>query len=509
MRALIADPDSKRGRRIGAACACRGLSVENVSHGAEALERALATPPRLLVCPVSLPMIDGPRLSEILRTNPRTRDVTFLFLVEDELDMPVGLDPRDRFSVAPWADDDLLREIDRALQGGLRVRESGQEQAIEGNLAQVPLVDLLQLFHGNKKSGTVRLSLERADEVGTIVLRGGEAVDAALPGRDGVAIRGVKALFRLMTLREGRFEFVPEDLGGPPQIQTSTRALLLEAMRQLDEGERFRQTLPSPGLRVRPGPGAQALPEGVPPLTGEVLRVAYKGATVQEIVDRVPYPDYQILRTLHTLLSRGVLEPDPSPAPDAESGDAHAGVLTLTRATRMRDWAANRRAPIVSHLRVPVVASDHAALEALLEVLLDAPGFRSTSADTGPDPAGVEPDHLGPLVEVPLGEGLTVLFVAVPAEERFRAIWPVVAHDMLGAVVVVKPPLPEALARVREARAALAGFGGPLVHVLLDGDSPGKTAGGLDVEGPIVTLGRSRERASSDVARELFAALCP
>ena len=79
---LIADGDAERGRRIAEACAARGLACQLAAHGGSALELALDDVPRVLVSQLDLPLIDGPRLASILRTNPRTRALHVLYLAD-------------------------------------------------------------------------------------------------------------------------------------------------------------------------------------------------------------------------------------------------------------------------------------------------------------------------------------------------------------------------------------------------------------------------------------------
>ena len=128
MRALIADPDPERARRIGLACAARGLVVDRATHGAQALERALKHPPEIVICALELGVIDGGRLSDLLRANPRTKGVRFLYLLEDELDAPVGLQLEDRLVLAPWGEQEVLDQLDEALE-----RDAPAPEARTGN----------------------------------------------------------------------------------------------------------------------------------------------------------------------------------------------------------------------------------------------------------------------------------------------------------------------------------------------------------------------------------------
>jgi CheY-like chemotaxis protein len=83
---LIADERADRAVEISKACELRGLRTRCAVHGPAALELALAEVPDLVVATDQLPMIEAGRLAEIVRSNPRTQGVPFLFL---------GVNPRE------------------------------------------------------------------------------------------------------------------------------------------------------------------------------------------------------------------------------------------------------------------------------------------------------------------------------------------------------------------------------------------------------------------------------
>ena len=83
---LIADGDADRGRKIATACRSLGIEVRVASHGAAALEIALADKPTAMVAQVALPLIDGTRLAEILHNNPHTRAMRMLFIDDGDRD---------------------------------------------------------------------------------------------------------------------------------------------------------------------------------------------------------------------------------------------------------------------------------------------------------------------------------------------------------------------------------------------------------------------------------------
>jgi CheY-like chemotaxis protein len=510
VRALIADPDPERARRVGTACTAYGLVVDRATQGAEALERALKHPPDIVICPDSLDVIDGGRLAHILRANPRTQGVVFLYVLQDELDAPVGMNLRDRLLVEPWGEKELLEGLDEALERDNTVPEIRSEHEVEGNLSQISLLDLLQLFHLTRKTGTVRL-LREGGVPGTVLVRDGEVIDATAPGGEGSAIHGAKALFRLMGLGEGRFEFLPGDPGNARRIDAPTRALLLEGARQIDEAARFRQQLPSPEFRVRLAKPLEQLPPAAHPLTREVLQAAEGASTVQEIVDRVPFPDYQVLRTLHALLLRGVVEAQASRVPQDSAPEGFSdGLLTVQQTRSVQEWAAAQRPPIAGPVRVPVVFSDEGALSALLDALSEFPGVRTPVAER--DRPGLV-HRVRPAAEILLDEPLSLCLVTLPSDERFRPVWSLAAHGMWGAVEVLSIPLSEASGRTEPVRSSLEVRGRPLVRLVVGG-GPGDAAPDEDgdvigVERPVVALPEKAGDERRAAVHALFARLVP
>ena len=209
MRTLIADHDAARAKTLSEACSARGMVVDCATNGASALELALERVPDVVIFPVDLPVIDALRLADILRANPRTRAASLIFLVNDDLDAPISMDPRDVSVVSPWHQEDVLHHIDAILERTARFGELRSDSEIEGKLSQISVVDLLQIFQMNSKTGTLRISGADDSQRGSIWVRGGQVVDASVPLVDGTGLSGEKALYRLLTWRDGRFEFLP------------------------------------------------------------------------------------------------------------------------------------------------------------------------------------------------------------------------------------------------------------------------------------------------------------
>jgi hypothetical protein len=158
----------------------------------------------------------------------------------------------------------------------------------------------------------------------------------------------------------------------PATIQRPTRALLREGKRHAEESGRLAVDLPPLSAHVTLCIQRAALPNVIHPLTQEVLVVLEHYSRVQDVVDRCSYPDYQVLRTLHTLIRRGMLElrrgADPA-APLAETL-LRTGSRRCLRSGRDRP-AAQRSAPDAKLL---VVASDPGATADFVRMLARLPG---------------------------------------------------------------------------------------------------------------------------------------
>lgn len=456
---LVADGDPERGKGIAEACALGGLAVRLVSNGAAALEAALAEPPDVVAATAGLPLVDGVRLASILRANPRTQGLRFLLLGEASgdarshpaVDARVG---------SPFDPEAVLRRIEALLARDegprARSRTGGLERDLEGKLAQVALADLLQLFHANRKTGTVDLVRRAAGggEVrGLIAIVDGNVADA----RCG-SVEGEKALHRLLGWRSGSFSFVRSRPAGPPRIHTPTRALLLEGMRQLDELARLRAELPSPdaevALRVRP----DELPPVAQPLTREVLLLLETFSRVGDIVDRSVHPDYQVLRTLHALAERGIIELRRSAAP--RDGGSPGTLFSGEQLGRIREWVQRSAGSATSlhDARVCLVGADPAVTSAFLARLAALPevsierSFREGRFSTS---TLARAGRLGPDAEV----GIELFHL--PTHPCCEPLWSVALPGALSLLVLVgarspaeSQPLERIAARGVETRGA-------------------------------------------------------
>ncbi|MEB2343227.1 MAG: DUF4388 domain-containing protein [Deltaproteobacteria bacterium] len=454
---VVADANPDRADRIREACAVRGYATRAVANGADALEACVAEVPEVLVTVGALSLIEAGKLVEILRTNPRTRRVRFVFVADSEhlppgewgaVHLPLDADPDE-------VGERVAELTARSSELDAMMRESREE--VEGRLSQIPLADLLQLFHLNRRSGTFELRRRTPDgrgERGRVHLHEGDVVQAVTGPVDGE-----KALFRLLTWGEGSFAFRPEPITLPPRITATTRALLMEGMRQLDEWRRQRAELPSldahVSLRVRSG----ALPSVVHPLTQEVLLLLELYSQVGEVVDHSSYPDYQVLRTLQTLVQRGIVEVRagaPVPPPDA-------GLFRATQIRRVREWL-GARGGVQRDGKLLIASASAAATRDFLRVLRAVPGLvpHPRMAD------GIPAHALAPIARLRLEDDLGIELVHVPTSDGYAPLWPLAGHGAIGTMLLLDGPVAEGVAALRPLGEALRSLPrSRLLHLLL------------------------------------------
>ena len=163
---VVADGNTGRGRRLVDACTTAGYPCRLAPHGAAALEIALATRPAAVIARLDLPLVDALKLAEILRANPRTRDACFIFLGPGE-----GLGSRtavgDRLLPDDTRPDEVVSNLSDLLERQGRIESldavSERDGAAGGNLADLPLADLLESLLVHRRSGELVLSRELAD----------------------------------------------------------------------------------------------------------------------------------------------------------------------------------------------------------------------------------------------------------------------------------------------------------------------------------------------------------
>lgn len=184
-------------------------------------------------------------------------------------------------------------------------RSTSQVRTMTGSISEVPLPDLLQLFSASKKSGV--LVVRTDNDVGKIYLDKGMVVFAAV--NDNFDVSPQKSFIRVMTWEHGTFDMdAPEERDFPDKLEMGTEALLMDAMRQIDEVRRLGADMPDMASQL-----SLAMPL-IPPLRDlgpdelDVLQLAFNYGHVETVLNKSLASDLKTSEILVKLLKAGYLK---------------------------------------------------------------------------------------------------------------------------------------------------------------------------------------------------------
>jgi DNA-binding response OmpR family regulator len=447
---LIVDPDPSTARALAPALRQRGYQVHAARDGSRALQIAILRFPDVVLFDERAPLLDARTFVRILRTNPRTERIPVVLCGEapDADRARLGSYLRKPFNL-----DEVVARIDQLFRRVEAARAvTAESREIEGNLAQIPLVDLLQILSVNRKTG--RLVVEREGERAEIALDAGRVLDARLG-----PVAGEKALFRLLTRREGQFAFLPGAHGGEERIERRVEELVLEGLRQADEVARLLPSLPRPAEAIELAVHPNEIPPGLHPVTEEVVALLASPRRFQDVVDRCRGSDLEAMRALAALLERGY-------ARRAGAVPAPAGLAPLLaphelHALRVRIGRGRASGPHAVG-KVVLAGGGPLARRAALSRFQSVPGWRGEGAPE----AG-----FGTLGRLALGEGVRVDVTELPADRAFRPLWRPFAAGAVGALVLLPvaddDPLVAELARALRLPVVVCGPSDAQVPALL------------------------------------------
>jgi CheY-like chemotaxis protein len=223
---------------------CHGMephcTVISATDGADALLKAIDSPPDLIISDFRMPGLDGRQLYEKLKGRENTKNIPFVFVasrgdIEEKLRPAVGSGVED-FVPKPFFVADLVRQtkkiIDRLHLEKMQ-KHASRPGVIQGRLEEMSVTELMQSLEMGQKS--CRLSLHRGDERCVMYFTSGQCKHAQLGETEGDA-----SVYHVVGWSDGDFEI---DFGANSDRETtthSTTGLLMEAMRLMDEASQSR-----------------------------------------------------------------------------------------------------------------------------------------------------------------------------------------------------------------------------------------------------------------------------
>jgi hypothetical protein len=193
-----------------------------------------------------------------------------------------------------------------------------------------------------------------------------------------------------------------------------------------------------------------ALPMVIHPLTQEVLLVLEAYSRVEDVVDHCSFPDYPVLRTLRTLIDRGMVDLR-NESIDQDRAVA-AGLFSQARGERLREWLDSNQ-PDVSRPRdakLLVVPGDPILAREFARMIEGLPGGSAGNYEEG---GPVE--RVGTLARLAVDEQVGIELVEVPADPRFAALWPLAGNGAVGILLLLSGSVDAAVESVRPAMEVL------------------------------------------------------
>ncbi|MFQ5948636.1 MAG: response regulator transcription factor, partial [Acidimicrobiia bacterium] len=135
-RILVVDDDPDIAQFVRVNLVLEGYRVEAASDGKEALEKALADPPDLILLDVMMPELDGLSLLRILLTNPSTANVAVILLTAkgQTEDRVHGLEMgADDYVMKPFDVEELVARVGSVVRRSKAMRELSPLTGLPGN----------------------------------------------------------------------------------------------------------------------------------------------------------------------------------------------------------------------------------------------------------------------------------------------------------------------------------------------------------------------------------------
>jgi hypothetical protein len=398
----------------------RGLSTVHAAMAAPLVERAAKLRPSVMVLPEHAEDASGEaELAALRNALP---------------DVPEVLVP----PLSAYDDAGFAKIVDVVMGAILAAQPEGERAAqhgggeVRGDLAQIPLPDLLQLLSMGKKTGTLTVSTNAGQ--GELHLADGEVVDAMYRRAEGL-----KAVVRLLGERDGAFHFAPDATPGLRRIFAPISTILMEGTRQVDEVKRQREALglsPTQAVAFQVDDPRPAEQLGATAL--EVSHALSAARPLDDLLDDLPAADLPILQALVALDQAGVLRrlPIGELRPSLAGPEGMVVLRGLARRLRPRGFRGPGRLVLVGSER-----SIRLARQALGRLAEAMPG-----ADVGGE---LTLDRLmEATAQLQLGESIALDVMTVIDRDELGPALPLVVNGAIGVVVLDRPS--QALAEILE-----------------------------------------------------------
>lgn len=397
-RVLVVDADYNTLGTLSRALRARAHHVTLCADGRAGLQRAVEGAPDVVLVDREVPVVDVLTFLEVLRDNPRTSGSKAFVMSDPDPAHLAALQSRVEVFVKPFHVAELVSRIEDVLR---KRRGPQREPELRGDLEQVALFDLLQVFAANRRTGTLRV--EAAGATGEICVKQGRVVDSAYRGA-----AGEKALYRLLAATEGHFVFFPDIAPIRETVEAPTDMLLMEAVRQVDELNAL-DNVPNVTAHValarRPGEVSE-MAQRVLTALGEDTR------GIDELLDVFPESDLAVMKGIKELVENNALAILDGGTQRAQLCEEEDEVVLRAAALKLRP------AGLEGPGRLAVLTQSYLDMQRLMRALSLVDSFVSEASA----PAVAGEGSLGTIGLVRVA-GVEVELFALPLDRALRPLW--------------------------------------------------------------------------------------
>ena len=242
---LVADAESKNLQILRDSLESSGFSVVVANDGLVAWEKIQSEHPDLILSELNLPNFDGFQLLEKLKEDPNTSTIPVMFLtnrrdVQDRVRSLRG-GVKD-YMIKPLHVKEVIARVRMILRRISRVQpeNSDSEKKMAGRIEEYSVIELIDNFGANRKSGVLQLYNEQ-NRNGEIWFKVGAVIHASFG-----TLKAEKAVYQMLPWQHGHFIMTFKEVNVPETINVSNLGLLLHGYKRMELREQFFKQLPSP-----------------------------------------------------------------------------------------------------------------------------------------------------------------------------------------------------------------------------------------------------------------------
>ncbi len=240
-RILLIDSNVFFAKRLGDALKHEGFEVVHSTQSAYALTMVEYDTPTAILCATNLREMGAFEISRILHADAKTSQIPIIAIGEGEEQALMeayraGCDDYVDRRLGPESIATQVRTFLRSRSEGFQPTQMLElaDTALSGNLSHLDLPGVVQMLVHSRQTGALHVNSRELD--GVIFLAGGEVSHAEsgdLVGDDAV----VHIVQNCNRAEDGVYKFVPGATATTRTVLRSATELMLEALRELDEGE--------------------------------------------------------------------------------------------------------------------------------------------------------------------------------------------------------------------------------------------------------------------------------